>query len=201
MGLATLVSTSAKAQPLPTPTLNGTNPTPSANLGGTTTGSTNTGVLAGLGLNQAVTFTFTGSVSGTGNWGSGIGFPDTATLQFQGRSTNLPSNFATYEVAFTAPVYGLQFTKDLLDFGDDTIVTFFKDGVQVNVAPSVVVATGANVTASVSGGTVIAEGPGNNDGQEFFTIHLPLDQPVDRITFTPTGKNSGSTGNVTLALR
>ncbi|MEO0619409.1 MAG: hypothetical protein AAFZ01_09015 [Pseudomonadota bacterium] len=191
----------AIAQPLPTPTLNGPNAVPSANLAGTTTGSQNTGTLPGLGINQGVTFTMTGSMSGGGNWGSGLGFPTATLLQVQGRGTGLPNNFATYDIVFSAPVYGLQFTKDFLDFADDTIVTFFKGATQVTVAPSVIVATGANVTASVSGGTILAEGPGNNDGEEFFTVHLPLNQPVTRVVFSPTGKNNGNGGNVTLGFR
>ncbi|MEL6287951.1 MAG: hypothetical protein AAFQ42_01085 [Pseudomonadota bacterium] len=80
-------------------------------------------------------------------------------------------------------------------------MTFFKDGVQVAVAASVVVASGTNVVTSEASGSILANGAGDDNPQEFFTIHLPLTTAIDRVTFTSTGKSNGSNNNVTLMYR
>lgn len=199
--LTTSMATSVRAQITSPPTINGTYPTGTNNLAGTTNGTSNTGTLTNLGLNQGVTFDFSGSLAGTGRWNGGLRFNSTTELQVQPSRTNNTTNTATYEFNFSDTVYGFQFTKDGLDNGDDTVVTFYNNGSQVLVPSGVIIATGDNVTASVVGGVIQAEGPGNDNGEEFFTVHLPLTLGIDRVVFSPTNKNNGNTGNVTLQYR
>ncbi len=201
--LSTVMPSHVLAQAVPSPTINGGFAQPSNNLAGTTANSNTTGVLSGLGLNQGVTFTATGSLdpSGTGVWRNGMGFNSPTEMNVQARQTGLPNNPASYAFDFTDDVYGLQFTMDGLDNFDDTVVTFYRNNVPVAVPLSAVVAQGSNVNTSGSGGTILASGPGNNDGQEFFTVHVPLATAVDRVVFAPTGKSNGGGGNVTLQFR
>ena len=211
----------AGAQVTSPPNINGGYPVGVNNLVGTNFNTQTTGTLNTLGLNQGVTFDFTGSVTGAGNWNSGLSFLTANILQVQARNTAIGSgNYATYAIDFSGDVYGLQFTKGGLDNGDETTISFYHKGVQVPVSVStyvngvetvpdpnnVIVFAGTNIDIVGVGGSIRADGDGNNDTggisihglQEGFTINLPLDVVVDRVVFNTTGKNNGSTGNVTL---
>ena len=125
------------AQVTSPPNINGAYPLATNNLVGTNTGTQTTGILNSLGLNQGVTFNFTGTVSGAANWNSGLSFLNANILQVQPTNSSLSSgNYATYTIDFSDDVYGLQFTKGGLDNGDETTISFFNDGVQVPVSVS-----------------------------------------------------------------
>ena len=210
----------AVAQVTAPPNINGGFPVGTNNLAGTAFNSQVTGTLPGLGLNQGETFTFVGSVSGAANWNSGLSFLNANILQVQARNNALAANVASYTMNFSGDVYGLRFTMGGLDFGDQTTVQFFHHGVQVPVNVStyvngvvtvanpnnIITFAGTNIDITPSAGGFIADGDGNNDAggigihglQEGFTVSLPLNVPVDQVVFTPTGKNNGSGGNVTL---
>lgn len=211
----------AAAQVTSPPNINGAYPVGTNNLAGTAFNTQTTGTLTGLGLNQGVTFDFTGSVTGAANWNSGLSFLTADILQVQARNNNIASgNTATYTINFSGDVYGLQFTKGGFDLGDETTITFFHKGVQVPVSVStyvngvvtvadpnnVITFAGTNIDITGAGGSIIADGDNNDDtggisihgAQEEFTLALPLDVVVDRVVFASTGKNNGSTGNVTL---
>jgi len=214
--------TIASAQVTSPPSINAGNPIGPANIGGTTTNTQNFGSLAGLGINQNATFTFTGVPVGTALWNGGFSFPDDDILQFQADASTLPANPTNYSVIFNRDVYGLQFLMGGLDNGDETQITFWKDGVQVPitastynngaetgpVAGNILSFVGTNIDIVGAGGGFIADGDGNNDAggfgihgaQEAFTVELPLTTAVDEVRLFNTGKNNGSGGNVTLIL-
>ena len=217
-----LYSTHAVAQVTAPANINGGNPIGPDNLGGTTSNTQNFGSLGGLGLNQGETFTFTGVPSGGALWNGGFEFLNNQVLQFQADQSALPGNPVNYELNFSDDVYGLQFTMSGLDNADETIVTFFRDGVAVPVtvstyvngavtvprANNIISFAGTNIDLSPSGAGFIADGDANIGGggigihglQEGFTISLPLGVAVDEVRFNPTGKNNNNGGNVTLIL-
>jgi len=205
------------------PNINGGNAIGAGNIGGTTTNTQNFGSLAGLGNNQGATFTFTGQPLGAALWNGGFNFINNDTLQFQADNSALDAgNPVNYEFTFTRDVYGLQFFMSGLDFGDETLITFWRNNVQVPIAAStynngaetvaapgnILTFVGTNIDIAPSGGGFIADGDGNNDtggigihgAQEGFSIALPLTTAVDEVRLTNTGKNNGATGNVTLIL-
>ena len=212
----------ANAQTTSPATINAGNPTGVNNIGGTTNLTQNPGTLAGLGLNQGETFTFTGQPTGIGRWNSGFRFLDTQILQFQANRSRIPGNGTNYELNFTDDVYGLQFLMGGLDNGDETTITFYRDNVLVPVAVStyvngvvtspstgnIISFAGTNIDIDPSGGGFRADGDANNDTggvgihglQEGFSISLPIGVAVDEVRLSSTGKNNGSGGNVTLIL-
>lgn len=215
-------STPVMAQVTTPATINGGNPIGQNNLGGTTSNTQNFGSLGGLGTNQGVTFTFTGDPNGGALWNGGFSFLSNQILQLQPDASGLPANAVNYELNFTDDVYGLQFRLSGLDNGDETVVTFFRDGVAVPVTVStyvnggitvprvgnIISFAGTNLDIDPSGNGFRADGDGNNDSagigihglQEGFLIALPLGVAVDEVRLSPTGKNNGSGGNVTLIL-
>ncbi len=216
-------TTSVHAQVTTPPNINGGNPIGVNNLGGTTGGTQNFGTLAGLGLNQGETFTYTGQPTGTGQWVGGFGFLNANILQFQANLTGLPANPTNYVLTFPGnEVYGLQFRMSGLDNADETRITFFNNGTPVPVTVStyvngvvtvprvgnVISFAGTNIDLDPFGNGFRADGDGNNDAggigihglQEGFTVMLPLNVAVDEVRLSATGKNNGTGGNVTLIL-
>ena len=211
------------AQVTTPPNINGGNGIGVNNLGGTTGGTQNFGSLAGLGLNQGETFTFSGQPTGAGQWNGGFSFLNTNILQFQANFTPLPASPVNYTLTFPGnEVYGLQFRMSGLDFADETTITFFNNGVAVPVTVNtyvngavtvprtgnIISFAGTNIDIDPSGNGFRADGDGNNDTggigihglQEGFSIALPLNVPVDEVRFSTTGKNDSTNGNVTLIL-
>ncbi len=200
--LPLFLSSVVYAQATSPASINGSFAVGTNNLAGTTSGSSGSATLTTLGSNQGATFDFSASLSGTGTWNSGLRFNSASELQFQARNTNnLTSNFANYTYAFSETVYGLELEMDGLDNGDETLLTFFLRGVQVPVDLSIITGQGSNVNISNPGGAIAAEGPGNDNAQEFFRFRLPLNVAVDEVRFSPTSKNNDSSGNVTLQHR
>lgn len=215
-----LYSTTSSAQVTSPANINGGNTVGPPNLGGSTNNSQNLGSLSGLGLNQGETFTFSGQPDGGALWNGGFDFLTNQILQFQTDNSALPANPVDYEINFSDDVYGLQFRLSGLDNGDETTVTFFRDGVPVPVtvstyvngsvtvprANNIISFAGSNIDLSPSGVGFIVDGDGNVGGggigihglQEGFVVNLPIGVAVDEVRFNPTGKNNGSGGNVTL---
>lgn len=218
--LSAVYSTTVSAQVTSPANINGGNAVGPSNIGGTTGNTQNFGSLSGLGLNQGETFTFTGQPNGAALWNGGFDFLNNQVLQFQTDNSALTANPVDYEINFSDDVYGLQFRFSGLDNGDETIVTFFRDGVPVPVtvstynngivtvprANNIISFAGTNIDLSPSGAGFIVDGDGNVGGggisihglQEGFVVNLPIGVAVDEVRFTPTGKNNGSVGNVTL---
>lgn len=213
------VSLSAAPATFP-PHVNGAYPSVTNNLVDTYSGTKTSGTLYSIGLNQGITFDFTGSVDDSAFWDSGLSFFNSGILQVQLRDSGLSANFATNTINFSDDVYGLQFTKGGLDNGDKTTISFFHHGVPVPVGASafvdgmmtvscpnnVIEAAGENVDISGVGESILAAGDGNNDtggiatheAQEQFTINLPIGVAVDQVVFNQTGKKTGISRNVTL---
>lgn len=204
---------SATAQSLLSPTINGSNPIGTNNLGGSVNGAsgTNPSGFTGLGLNQDVTFDFSAllqdtntGVGPTPQWNSGLSFNSTTELQVQANNTSISQGGSvSYAFDFSDDIWGFTFGMNGFDNGDYSEIRAFRDGVPVPLDDSMFTSNGTNVNVSDNGlGVLIVEGPGNNDAQEFYTVALPLDVIIDQILFSPTGKSAtsapGNNANVTL---
>jgi len=217
-----LFASVTKAQVTSPANINGGNPIGPNNIGGTTTNTQNFGSLAGLGLNQGESFTFTGEPNGAALWNGGFQFLNNQILQFQADNSPIPASPVDYEINFTDAVYGLQFSMGGLDNADDTIITFFRNNVPVPVTVStyvnggvtvprtgnIISFAGTNIDIIPSGDGFRADGDANNDtggigihgAQEGFSIALPIGVAVDEVRLSQTGKNNGNGSNVTLIL-
>ncbi len=210
----------AQAQVTSPASINAGNPIGPDNLGGSTSNTQNFASLGGLGLNQGLTFTFSGQPTGAGLWNGGFEFLTADILEFQADNSPTPASGTDYEMNWTGDAYGLQFTMSGLDNADQTLVTFWNNNVQVPVtvstyvngavtsaaAGNIMTFVGTNIDITPSGGGFLADGDGNNDtggitihgAQEGFTIALPLTVAVDEVRLSQTGKNVSNNGNVTL---